>query len=84
MLDQVSSILFSLLVLRGISDSQGRMWRCHPDQHYLVEATTSKFTKELKDIPEYLTLCLLDMLPTVSCLSPCDALSRLKEGHSGM
>ncbi len=60
------------------------MWRCHPDQHYIVETTTTMFTKELKDLPEYLTLCLLDMLPTVSCLTPCNALKRLKEEQPGI
>jgi len=37
--NDVASILFCLLILRGISDSQGRVWRCHPSQLYAVEIT---------------------------------------------
>ena len=35
----MDSILFSLLILRGLNDSQGRTWRCHPCQMYVVEVT---------------------------------------------
>ncbi len=63
-----------------MSDSQGRTWRCHPDQLYVVEATIPSFTKELKKHPEYSIFGLLDMLPTVSCLTPYNA---LKIQHSG-
>ena len=38
-LHEVDTILFCLLVLRGLSDSQGRVWRCHPSQLYTVEVT---------------------------------------------
>ncbi len=76
--------MFSLLVLCGMSDSQGRTWRCHPDQLYVVEATIPSFTKELKSLPEYSILGLLDMLPTVSCLTPCNALKTIKEQQSGI
>ena len=37
--NDVASILFCLLILRGISDSQGNVWRCHPSQLYAVEIT---------------------------------------------
>ena len=36
---KVDTILFCLLVLRGLSDSQGRVWRFHPTQLYVVEIT---------------------------------------------
>ena len=36
---KVDTILFSLLVLQGLSDSQGRVWRCHPTQLYAIEVT---------------------------------------------
>ena len=41
-LRQVDSVLFSLLILQGISDSQGRIWRCHPAHLYAIEATVLK------------------------------------------
>ena len=36
---KVDTILFCLLVLRGLSDSQGRVWRCYPTQLYTIEVT---------------------------------------------
>lgn len=38
-LAQVDTLLFKLLVLRGLSDSIGRVWRCYQSQIYLVEIT---------------------------------------------
>ena len=38
-LHDVDTILFCLLMLRSLSDSQGRVWRCHPSQLYTVEVT---------------------------------------------
>ena len=38
-LSEVDTILFSLLILCGLTDSQGRVWRCHPGQLYAVELT---------------------------------------------
>ena len=36
---QVDTILFSLLIQRGLCDSQGRVWRNHPSQLYAIEVT---------------------------------------------
>ena len=41
MLAEVDTLLFSLLVLRGLTDCQGRVWRCHHSQLYVVEVTCS-------------------------------------------
>ena len=38
-LPQVDTLLFKLLVLRRISDRNGRVWRCLHSQLYLVEIT---------------------------------------------
>ena len=38
-LKEVDYLLFSLLILNGLSDSRGHMWRCHPSQMYMVEVT---------------------------------------------
>ena len=38
-LREVDAILFSLLILSGLTDSKGRVWRCHPSQMYAVEVT---------------------------------------------
>ncbi len=37
---EVANILFCVTILRGITDSQGRVWRAHPSQLLAVEITT--------------------------------------------
>lgn len=36
---EVGNILFSLVILKGITDSQGKIWRAHPSQLLAVEVT---------------------------------------------
>jgi hypothetical protein len=38
-LKQVDSVLFSLVILQAISDSQGKIWRCYPTHFYAIETT---------------------------------------------
>lgn len=64
----MDTILFSLLILRGLCDSHGRVWRCHPNQLYVVEVTLPKRDTVLER--ESKTLSFLDLLPSVKCLSP--------------
>ena len=87
----MDTILFSLLILRGLCDSQGRVWHCHPDQFYAVEVTVSNtenisgHNKKLS--PASPTLALLKLLPSVTCLSPTQAADQLEaenKGKSGM
>ena len=66
---KVDTILFSLIVLRGLCDNQGRVWRCYPHQLYAVEVTLPNRDVAQHD-PESCTLALLDLLPFVTCLSP--------------
>uniref|UniRef100_A0A1X7TWB5 RZ-type domain-containing protein n=1 Tax=Amphimedon queenslandica TaxID=400682 RepID=A0A1X7TWB5_AMPQE len=63
-LSQVDSVLFSLLILQALSDSQGRIWRCHPSHLYAIEATVFK-NDTVKS-----TLALFDILPSIECISP--------------
>lgn len=58
-----------------MTDSQGRVWRCHPNQFYAVEITLP--SKDEQDQTKNRTLALLDLLPTVECLSPCNVLKCL-------
>lgn len=37
----VDTMLFSLIILKGLCDSHGLVWRCHPTQLYAVEITVS-------------------------------------------
>ena len=45
---QVDTILFSLLIQRGLCDSQGRVWRNHSTQLYAIEVT-------LPEVVQYIT-----------------------------
>ena len=38
-LSEVDTILFSLLILHGLTDSQGCVWRRHMSQLYAIEVT---------------------------------------------
>ena len=61
-----------------MSDSQGRVWRCHPNQLYAVEVTLPNRDhipeRDKKFFSESRTLSLLELLPTVSCFSPHNAM----------
>ena len=39
---QVNTILFCLLVLQGLCDNHGNVWRCHPAHLYMIESTIPK------------------------------------------
>lgn len=76
----MDTILFSLLILQSVCDSLGRVWRIHPNQLYAVEVTLPNSHKDGVRQTERRTLRVLDMLPSVTCLSPKDILKRLNEG----
>lgn len=81
----MDTILFSLLVLRGLSDSRGRVWRCHPNQLYAIEVTLPNREKiPERDQPESQTLSLLKLLPEVSCISPRKVMEHLDAEKTGM
>ena len=115
---KVDTILFCLLVLQGLVDSQGRVWRNHPNQLYAIEVTlpeqpeqqvymgrlqlcvccaklyngghrplvlTSNFSPQdvQRTISENYTLVLLELLPSVECLSPRQAIQQMKAGREG-
>lgn len=83
---EVDTILFSLLILRGLCDSQGRVWRCHPNQLYAVEVTLPNrdnvSEREKNYFPESRTLSLLNLLPSVVCLSPGKAKDYVDAEHA--
>ena len=71
----MDTILFSLLILGGLCDSKGRVWRCHPNQLYAIEITLPSMKhysaqKDKESIPDISTLAFLQLLPTVVCSSP--------------
>jgi hypothetical protein len=85
-LRKVDCILFCLLVLQGLSDSKGRLWRCYPSQLYAIEVTLPEIQDKSLVIPESRTLAFLELLPSVECVSPRRALELMaakKEDVSG-
>ncbi len=83
----MDTILFSLLILRGLCDSQGRVWRCDPHQYYAIEVTLplSEITRKPNSLPTFsIRGCgLIELLPYVLCLSPREILKYLSEKHLG-
>jgi hypothetical protein len=65
-LRKAEDILFSLLVLGGLTNSLGMVWRCIPTQVYAVEITIPCADETVKRIP----MSFLELLPKVECLSP--------------
>ena len=81
--------MFSLLILQAVCDSQGRIWRCHPAHLYAIEVTIPKVTLTLILVISITilqsevkvakcTISLLDILPTMECLSPRNVLQMLQ------
>ena len=61
------------------------MWHCHPNQFYAVEVTLpSTTTTPGHVIPESPTLSLLELLPDVTCLNPCEVLDQLDAESEGV
>ncbi len=53
-------ILFSLLILHGLTDSQGCVWRCHTSQLYTIEVTLLE--KKVGLIISQLLVALVDII----------------------
>ena len=56
---KVDTILFCLLILRGLSDSQGRVWRRHPTQLYAIEVTLPEQQQQSQQVFR-LQICICD------------------------
>ena len=84
MLSDVDTLLFSLLILRSLTDSKGQIWHSLPLQYYVIEVTYMdvKFeTAHQKLLPN--TMSLLKLLPTIDCQSPFQVLQQYKMQKRG-
>ena len=84
MLSDVDTILFSLLILRSLTDSKGQIWHSLPLQYYVIEVTyvDVKFeTAHQELIPS--TMSLLKLFPTIDCQSPFQVLQQYKMQKRG-
>ena len=83
----MDTVLFSLTILCGLFDGQGRVWRCHPNQFYAIEVTLPNMDlSSLEDkasVRESRTLAFLELLPTISCISPSQTLNYLASNQTG-
>ena len=57
-LAEVDTILFCLMILSGLSDSRGNVWRCHRRQLYVAEVT----------IPDSMVSCLTLINKILHCI----------------
>ena len=62
-----NDLLFSLTILGGLEDQQGRVWRCSKKDVYMFESTIAP----CKDFTS--------LLPTTICLGPLESLEMMKE-----
>ena len=69
-LREVDCLLFSLLILNGLSDSRGHMWRSQSSQLYLVEVTLPENTVRTPDSVCVLTILLHIHRPMVKVSRP--------------
>ena len=78
-LSDVDTLLFSLLILKSLTDSKGQIWHCLPLQYYVIEVTYIDLKLEKMDkklLPS--TMSLLKLLPTIDCQSPLEVLQQYK------
>ena len=92
----LDTFLFSLLILGEVSDSEGYVWRKHPNDLYVIEMTSPAFSeiesvkpaggdqdivKEPTARKTATRIPLTNLLPTVSCGSPAEAQEFLSKGN---
>ncbi|XP_076466247.1 E3 ubiquitin-protein ligase rnf213-alpha-like [Babylonia areolata] len=80
-LEGVDHLLYSLLVLGCVTDSQGRVWLRSPMDLYLVE-TMPLFDHKEGQGRQVLVHQIFDVLPSLTCWSPQDSLSIMKNRAS--
>ncbi|XP_077863042.1 E3 ubiquitin-protein ligase rnf213-alpha-like [Saccoglossus kowalevskii] len=85
----VNELLFNLIVLGGLTDKHGRVWRRHPFDLYVIEILHSESNrKTIVDIDNkdaFTNQPLYTVLPTIVCRSPKETLlmeKRLDENKS--
>ena len=91
----LDTFLFSLLILGEVSDSEGYVWRRHPNDLYVVEVTAlahgdiqnvnrafagQGIIKESASRKTAIRIPFTDLLPTIGCGSPAEAEELLSKG----
>ncbi|XP_019856423.1 PREDICTED: uncharacterized protein LOC109584956 [Amphimedon queenslandica] len=78
-LRSIDDIIFSLLILGGLTDSKGNVWRTHPSQLYAIELTlpsTKSYIWEFSQTRRVINL--LKLFPNTECPTPkqlCDLMT---------
>ena len=78
-LSDVDTLLFSLLILKSLTDSRGQIWHCLPLQYYVIEVTYTDIKSKIQHqnvLPSIMSL--LEVLPTVKCASPLETLQNCR------
>ena len=78
-LSDVDTLLFSLLILKSLTDSRGQIWHCLPLQYYVIEITYTDVISKMQHqnvLPSVMSL--LEVLPTIKCASPLEALQNYR------
>lgn len=67
-----NDLMFSISILGGLEDSNGRVWRCHKDDMYIFESTMKKKSQGF-----------FTLLPKTFCLGPQEAFNQLQSSGAG-
>ncbi|XP_072042938.1 E3 ubiquitin-protein ligase rnf213-alpha-like [Amphiura filiformis] len=70
--DGLDDLLFNLLILRRLCDSYGQVWRCKPQDTYLVEITDINLQTSNMQMASSTNQQLYSLLPLVTCHAPTD------------
>ncbi|XP_067936885.1 E3 ubiquitin-protein ligase rnf213-alpha-like [Watersipora subatra] len=66
----VDELLFNLIILRSLVNSEGVVWQAQPTQYYIIECMPC-INKDRSSVHE-----IFDILPTITCISPEEALKK--------
>ncbi|XP_065899482.1 E3 ubiquitin-protein ligase rnf213-alpha-like isoform X2 [Dysidea avara] len=80
-LNNAGALIFSMLVLKGFSDSSGKVWRCFKQQLYIIEATYAINIQNSDWNNSNNTYNFLKFIPTVTCCSPREAMVKQDDKH---
>ncbi|XP_019854153.1 PREDICTED: E3 ubiquitin-protein ligase RNF213-like [Amphimedon queenslandica] len=80
-LHSIDDILFSIIILQGLSDSRGQIWRCRSTHFYAIEMTIPSETSYIRKFTEARrALSLLYLVPNKECYQPLKMMRKIGKG----
>uniref|UniRef100_A0A1X7TN16 Uncharacterized protein n=1 Tax=Amphimedon queenslandica TaxID=400682 RepID=A0A1X7TN16_AMPQE len=77
-LHSIDDILFSIIILQGLSDSRGQIWRCRSTHFYAIEMTIPSEASYIRKFTEARrALSLLHLVPNKECYQPLEMIGNI-------